>query len=803
MTAETILLRRLWTYLLLLLASAVLVGGALAAHFYASLPDLSFSFGLGDIVGYVQSGGPADLAGVKVGDRVLAIGGVSPFAGDLYVQPGQTSLSLTLWRAGQILDLEITPLSPSNRDSTASLSFLLTALAFWAIAVMLLAYRPHGTQAQLLALQLLLAALTIPILLLADSGLGWASLLTNTIVLILGVLIVYYHTTFPEHVEFRGKRVLLAVLACAGALLLVAFGWVRLDHHNEWSTPVVVAVRAFFVLCLFLGLALLAWSHWHTASKVGRRQIRVVMLGSVLALLPLVIFILLPQIVPGLPYVVIEPAFLALVFIPASYLYAIRRHDLMRLDHAVSQTVIHSLLFLALFVLYLVISQAIGALASLLPPDWLTADGVTLVQHGAVIAGLMASLQPLRVRIERVVHRLLYGSWYDYQSFISRMTEGLGETTKTDEVLALLLRELTGTMRLKAVALLVADRHQGKALCLQAQRGFALPQQVHRLGKDLAGFLAREAKPIEQRALEKRAAEGSSLQAELVAWSEAGAQVWVPLMLQGEIEGVLVLGAKQADEFLTRTDHEILKTLRRHVASALARAGLVEELAGRLRENQALSRQLIKTQEQERRRIADDIHDHAVQEIIGIRMNLEMAAKDGNLGAIASAREDLKDVIDNLRSVIGQIRPRALRSTDLVEMVRKQTAVFRDKRKLPVAVHIRGNGAAVPEEVRLAVFWVFFEGVTNAWKHAGASRIEANLDIRPDRVRLEVEDDGRGFDMPPWLDELLMDGHLGLMEMRERIALVGGKFDMTAEAGQGSRIVAVVPLHLDQLEEGK
>lgn len=803
MTANTIFLRRLSTYLLLLLALAVLVGGTVVARFYLSLPDVSFSFGLGDVVGYVEAGGPADQAGVEVSDRVLTIGGVSPFAGELYVRPGQTTLQLTISRAGRIVDLEIAPISPSGRDSTASLSYLLTALAFWVIAVMVLVYKPHGAQVQLLALQMLLVAFTIPILLLADCGWGWASLLTNTAILILGLLIVYYHTLFPERVEFRGKGVLLAALTCAGALLLVAFGWVRLGHHGEWSTPVVTAVRAFFVLCLFLGVALLARSYWCTASRAGRRQIQVVILGMVLALLPLVVFILLPQIVPGLPYVVIEPAFLALVFIPAGYLYAIRRHNLMRLDHAVSQTAIHALLFLVLFLLYLAISQAIGALASLLPPDWLTADGVTLVQYGAVIAGLMASLQPLRVRIERVVHRLLYGSWYDYQSFISRMTEGLGETTKTDEVLALLLRELTGTMRLKAVALLVADRHQGKALCVQVQRGFALPQQGHRLGKDLTSFLAREAKPIEQRTLEKRAVEGSSLQAELAAWSEAGAQVWVPLVLQGEIEGVLVLGAKQADEFLTRTDHEILKTLRRHVASALARAGLVEELAGRLRENQALSRQLIKTQEQERRRIADDIHDHAVQEIIGIRMNLEMAAKDGNLGAIASAREDLKDVIDNLRSVIGQIRPRALRSTDLVEMVRKQTAVFRDKRKLPVAVHIRGNGAAVPEEVRLAVFWVFFEGVTNAWKHAGASRIEANLDIRPDRVRLEVEDDGRGFDMPPWLDELLMDGHLGLMEMRERIALVGGKFDMTAEAGQGSRLVADVPLHLDQPEGGK
>lgn len=793
MTAETILLRRLSTYLLLLLALAVLVGGALTARFYLSLPDVSFSFGLGDVVGHVQAGGPADRAGVRVGDRVLTIGGVSPFSGELYVRPGQTRLQLTIWRAGQATDLEIAPISPSGRDFAASLSYLVTALAFWAIAMTVLVYKPHGAQVQLLALQLLLAALTISILLLADYGLGWASLLTNTIVLILGMLIVYYHTIFPERVEFRGKGVLLATLTCAGGLLLVAFGWVRLGHHTEWSTPVVVAVRAFFVLCLLLGTALLARSYWHTASGTGRRRIRVVMLGTVLALLPLVIFVLLPQIVPGLPYVVVEPAFLTLVFIPAGYLYAIRRHDLMRLDHAVSVTAIHSLLFLVLFSLYLAISRAIGALVSLAPPDWLAADAATVLQYGAVIVGLMASLQPLKTRIERVVHRLLYGGWYDYQSFISRVTEGLGEATDRDEIPDLLLRELADTMRLKAIALLVADRHQGKALCLQVQRGFALPQG-HRLSRDLGNLLTSTTEPIEHLVLEKRAARGSSVQAELAAWSEAGAQVWVPLVQQGEIEGVLVLGPKQADEFLSQADRDILHTLRRHAASALARAGMVEELEGRLRENQALSRQLLTTRERDRRRVADDLHDHAVQEIIGARMKLELAVADRDLDAVASAREDLQEVVGYLRSVIGELRPRAVCFSDLGEMLKKHAVTFQRKRRLPVDVRICGNGGGVPEKVRSAIFWVFHEGLTNAWKHAGATRIEAGLVIQPDRVRLEIQDDGRGFNMPAYLDELLTDGHLGLMEMRERIALVGGAFDMTAEAGRGTRILADVPL---------
>lgn len=793
MTARMILLRRLWTYALLLLAIAVLGGGTAAARFYLSLPDISFAFGQGDAVGYVQAGGPAEQAGLQVGDRVLAIEGISPLTGELYVRPGQTALSLAVWRAGQTMGLELTPIPPSERNFTGCLSYLLTALAFWAIAAVLLAYKPHGVQAQLLALQLLLAALAIPTLLLADYGLGWASLLTNTMVLILAFLTVYYHTIFPERVEFRGRRPLLAVLACATAFLFAAFGWARLEQHAEWSTPIVVAVKVFFVLCLFLGMALLAQSYRRTASRAGRRQIRAVMLGTVLALVPLVTFILIPQIVPDLPYVVIEPAFLALAFIPAGYLYAIRRHDLMRLDQVVSQVAIHFLLFLVLFVLYLAISWAVGMLASLLPPDWLGSDGLAVLQYGAVILGLMVSLSPLKVRSQRLVHRLLYGSWYDFKSFISRLTEGLGEATSMDEILNLLLRELAGTMRLKAVALLVTDRYRGKTLCLQVQRGFGMPLG-HRLSEDFAGLLASTAGPIEQRLLEKRVPEGSTVQAELAVWSEAGAQVWVPLSQQGQMEGVLVLGARQADEFLTQTDRDILSTLRRYVASAIARVRMVEELAGRLRENQALSRQLLTVQERDRRRIATDIHDHAVQEIIVARRKLEQAANDLDPEVIRSAREDLQDVVDHLRSVIGELRPRAACFSNLAEMLKKQSAAFQNKSALPVEIRLCGNGAGVPEEVRLAVFWVFHEGLMNTWKHSGATRIEADLDIRPGRVRLEMHDDGRGFDVPLYLDNLLTDGHLGLMEMRERIALVGGEFDVTSEPGKGTHIVADVPL---------
>jgi len=793
MTARAIPLRRLWTYSLMVLAVVVLASGILAGRAYLALPDLGFSFGRGDVVGQVKPGSGAYEAGLQIGDRVLAISGSSPFAGEMYARPGQESVILTISRPGRIVHLELVPDPLAATAVLNRLSYLITALTFWAIAAVLLAYKPHGEQAKLLALQLLLAAFTMPILLLADYGLGWASLLTNTMVLFLGLLIVYYHTIFPERVEFRGKRLLLVALACIGGLLLVAFGWVRLGHHGEWSTPVVTAVRAFFATCLLLGMSLLARSYWRTASDKGRRQIRVVVLGTGLALLPLIAFILVPQMVPGVPYVVIEPAFLALTLIPAAYLYAIRRQELMRLDGVVSQTAAHSLLFLILFLLYVAISWVTGRLASRAPSDWADSGAMAILQHGAVIGGLMASFQPLKTRIERLVHRLLYGSWYDYQSFISRLTEGLGDAVDMDEILELLLRELAGTMRVKAVALLVPDPRRKDAFAVQAQAGFD-SLSGHRLSQGLGQFLVRSADPVEQVVLSNQVAPGTEAHTAVAAWGQAGARLWIPLAEQGRVEGVLVLGAKQADEFLTQTDQDILRTLRRHTASALARVRMVRELEGRLREKQALSRQLLATQGRDRKRIASDIHHHAVQEIIGVRMGLQNAIKDLDWEAIAEAWKDLGKVIDSLRSIIADFRPTAIVSHDLRQMMRHHAGAFQRKRKLPVVVHMAGNGTKVPDDVREAIFWIFAESLTNAWKHAQASRIEARLDVQHDRLCLDVSDDGQGFEVPPYLDELLSDGHLGLMEMREYVGLVGGHFTLVSEPGQGTHIVVEVPL---------
>jgi len=110
----------------------------------------------------------------------------------------------------------------------------------------------------------------------------------------------------------------------------------------------------------------------------------------------------------------------------------------------------------------------------------------------------------------------------------------------------------------------------------------------------------------------------------------------------------------------------------------------------------------------------------------------------------------------------------------------------------------------MPDEVRTAVYRIFQESLNNAWKHSRAEQVEAILDLRPDRVCLEVWDDGVGFEVPAHLGGHAGQGRLGLASMRERVEEVGGTWDIESKLGLGTRILVEVPLAaVQKAEEAK
>lgn len=795
---------RLRMQALAMLGLVIFFGGLVCLLYYSLLPYAGFEFVGAARIGAIVRGSPAEAAGLRVGDEVLSMDGVPFGLGRAYLRPGQETLQFTVSREGQLLELEIVLTTPSLRERFYTSSHYLVALAFWIIAMAVLALKPRDVVAQLFVLIALLGTLILVVWLIADLGLAWANMLMAAVAVLLGPLFVHFHTLFPERSEFKGKGALLGSLYAVALILLsvsitsdLAY-YLWLDSGGEWrsSRPLTPVIEAFFFLCLLIGLILLLRARLVGTSETSRRRAAVVFFGTALALMPFMVLIVIPHIFSA-PYLVSTwLTLLALVLIPLSYVYAMYRRDLMKLDGTINRTVVFYVLALSLVGLYVGISLGVRRFV----PD--ASSGTITLTNAMLFIGLVLLVNPLKQRTQIAVDRVLYGGWYNYQSFISRTSEALRDALDVPTISQLLQRHVGGIMRFKAVALLLPDQ-QSHTFHVRGGRGFDDTLTASPQG-EVARFLLDAGKPVDHAALCDRFEGEPAAWQELAAWSEPGARMWVPLVQQDELMGLLVLGSKKADDFVTQGDLDILDTLAQQVANAIRRQQLVERLQGHVEEVQALGRQILALQERNQHRLSRELHDLVLQRIFVVRHLLEQTQEIFMPEKVEEASDTLLELADYLRSIMFELRAPAWDDTDLPTAVEDYALSFEDRQGLPILFQACGDdpGDLIPDEVRTAVYRIFQESLNNAWKYAGAEQVEVTLDLQKDRLHLEVRDDGVGFEVPAHLGGYVGKGRLGLVSMRERAEEVGGTCRIESGLGQGTRIVVDVPLPAPQDTEG-
>ena len=786
-------LRRASTLLLLVVGVGVLAGGIAALWYYLSLPYAGFEFSGGGTIGAVKAGSPAAAAGLQVGDRVLAVDGQPRQPGAAYLWPHQRVLELTVQRGGEILTAALDLRPPTAIEALYTSGHYLTGLAFWLLAMAVLFLKPRAGAPRLLVILCLLAAIAIATWSLADLGLAWANLLMSAVVAVLGPVFVHYHTLFPEPGTFRGKTALVAGLYGISLVLLALSTasdltyYLRLGQNGQVFPSLAPAIRMVFGLCAIVGLALLLRSYRVTRSAGSKRQVALVLLGNALALLPLIVLIAIPQVFLA-PYLV--PTWLTLLLIllaPLSYVYATYRKDWMRADRKVNRSVVLYLLALIYAGLYLALTLSVRQLVP--GASRSTATAVDLI----VILGLVIMHSPLRSRVQRSVDGVFYGGWYNYETVVGSMSEGLKDALDMGTTSRLLVDGLAERMRLKANALLVSrpDRTYRNS----SQTGFQATPPVGK-ASSLAGLLLEVGKPISHAEVVARLGAGSAAAPELEAWSAAGAQIWVPLIQQAELVGLLVVGSKLADDFFYGEDQRILATVAQQGAAAVARVRLLEDQRRRIEETQGLSRRVMELEERNQQRMAEELHDRVVQDLVEAGFFLEDAQKQCDSEELQSAREVLQEMVRYLRSVLIELQPPAWEYSDLQTVLQDYVATRGPERGLSITLHVNGSSgdAPVPDQVRRAVFRIFQESLNNAWKHAQSKEVEVTLDLQPGELRLEVRDHGVGFDTAPDPDLSARGGHFGLLLMREKASEVGGTLQVDSQPGKGTRILLEVPL---------
>lgn len=231
-------------------------------------------------------------------------------------------------------------------------------------------------------------------------------------------------------------------------------------------------------------------------------------------------------------------------------------------------------------------------------------------------------------------------------------------------------------------------------------------------------------------------------------------------------------------------------------------------MSRRVQEAQAALRAYIavitNAQEEERRRVARELHDESIQHWIALDQRLQMAAsrlrnqENPEAELLTKLHQQVQAGVQDLRRISRGLRPIYLEDLGLVPAVDMLVRDFRESLGIPVRFEVQGDETRLGAEAELAVYRLVQEGLSNVSRHAEASRVQVQISFEPDRLQIIVADDGRGFAPPERLEDLTTAGHYGLIGMKERTDALGGGMEIDSSPSAGCTVSILLPLHRDQ-----
>jgi signal transduction histidine kinase len=225
-----------------------------------------------------------------------------------------------------------------------------------------------------------------------------------------------------------------------------------------------------------------------------------------------------------------------------------------------------------------------------------------------------------------------------------------------------------------------------------------------------------------------------------------------------------------------------------------------ERLYQSAQERAVLLQRTLTAQEDERKRIAREIHDTLGQYLTALRLALNgieavCAPDQAARQRLVELKKLAGDLGRELNRMAWQLRPMALDDLGLRRAVTQYLEEWADRSQLRIELEIDLDDRRLPQAVETALFRVLQEAITNVVKHSGASQVSVILTAADDALRMIVEDDGRGFDLDSGTDGLALGlRHLGLLGVRERLALIGGSLELESSAQGGTAVYVRIPL---------
>ncbi len=547
--------------------------------------------------------------------------------------------------------------------------------------------------------------------------------------IILFTLLVVFLFVFPD-----GRFVPRWARIAAGGWAIYSLTWLvlpQLNPHRAYS-PVALFI---FIAMVMLALAAQVYRYRSVSNAIERQQSKWVLAGFLTTticfffLVTLSVAGITPRLeaIAPLPIKLMNTVLgLSAILIPITIGIAISRYRLWDIDLFINRALVYGSLTALIAGLYVIVVGGLGLAFQ---------SGNNLVLS-VLATGLIAMLfNPVRVRLQQAVNRLMYGDRDDPMTVVARLGRRLEDTAVATDMLPVLVETIADALKLPYVAL-VTDID------------------------GLTQILAETGIPTEK--VQR-----------------------VPLVFQSEQVGTLMVAPRSVQEPFTPSEMRLLTTIAHQTGAAVHAAQLNTTL-------QHSREQLVLAQEEERRRLQRDLHDGLGPQLAAITMRLEVAQHlvEDNPEEAARLLGELKGesqaAIADIRRLVYGLRPPVLDQLGLAQAIREFAATNAAPGVPHLDIVINRELPPLPAAVETAAFRIVTEAISNCLYHAAATRCRVTIRMG-NGLFLEISDDGCGLPNP-------VTPGVGLASMHQRTAELGGRIDFRRPADGGTVVDVYLPI---------
>lgn len=355
------------------------------------------------------------------------------------------------------------------------------------------------------------------------------------------------------------------------------------------------------------------------------------------------------------------------------------------------------------------------------------------------------------------------------------------------------------------VALAFLLNEEKQELELIAYRGVSLEfvwgLQGLKVGEGFNGTVAQTGEPL----LVANASSDPRLTREVVKQEGILTQLVVPLKSKEKVVGTLSVAGHYARIF-KEEEIDLLTTIGRQVGVAIENSRLYEQARHHAEEQKELQeilryylRQVTRAQEEERQRIAQELHDDTIQDLVLLLHNIDRFSSTADflppqeILFLEELRQRIYVISDEVRRFTQDLRPSVLDDLGLLPALEWLAQDVSKNFDIKVDFSSIGQERRFDPETRLTLFRIVQEALRNVWKHSGATEAQIKVEFTDKKANFTVVDNGKGFELPERVEDLAQAGKLGLVGMQERAQLIGAQLKVQSQPGKGTTVTIELP----------